>query len=186
MDRSGPGGTKIDVKEGAVRIAEIHVYQADLPVSGKHYRMSEGSYATLDIRQNRDRHRDARPDRQNSRHARLRHAGRRDERAREPDDVARTAVEKVAEDYPRLQIKVGGRPVELDIETIRKVWEATRCTRLSVDAKRALTSRDVLRIERECADIPFVFEQPATRWRRSPRSAANYATRSIWARTQII
>jgi L-alanine-DL-glutamate epimerase-like enolase superfamily enzyme len=78
----------------------------------------------------------------------------------EPDDVARTAAEKVAEGYPRLQIKVGGRPVELDIETIRKVWEATGCTRLSVDANRALTTRDVLRIGRECADIPFVFEQP--------------------------
>ena len=30
----------------------------------------------------------------------------------EPDDVARTAAEKIAEGYPRLQIKVGGRPVE--------------------------------------------------------------------------
>ena len=78
----------------------------------------------------------------------------------EPDEIARTAVEKVAEGYPRLQIKVGGRPVEIDIETIRKVWEATGCTRLSVDANRALTTRDVLRIGRECADIPFVFEQP--------------------------
>jgi L-alanine-DL-glutamate epimerase-like enolase superfamily enzyme len=78
----------------------------------------------------------------------------------EPDDVARTAVEKIGEGYARLQIKVGGRPVEVDIETIRKVWEATGCTRLSVDANRALTTRDVLRIERECADIPFVFEQP--------------------------
>jgi L-alanine-DL-glutamate epimerase-like enolase superfamily enzyme len=78
----------------------------------------------------------------------------------EPDEVARTAVEKVAEGYPCLQIKVGGRPVELDIETIRKVWEATGRTRLSVDANRALTTSDVVRIERECADIPFVFEQP--------------------------
>jgi hypothetical protein len=31
-----------------VRIAEIHVYQMDLPVSGKRYRMSLGSYAALD------------------------------------------------------------------------------------------------------------------------------------------
>ena len=31
-----------------MRIAEIHVYQMDLPLSGKPYRMSEGSYATLD------------------------------------------------------------------------------------------------------------------------------------------
>ena len=78
----------------------------------------------------------------------------------QPDEVARTAVEKVAEGYPRLQIKVGGRPVEVDIETIRKVWEATGCTRLAVDANRALLTRDVLRIDRECADVPFVFEQP--------------------------
>ena len=40
------------------------------------------------------------------------------------------------------------------------MWEATGCTRLAVDANRALTTRDVLRIDRECADIPFVFEQP--------------------------
>jgi L-alanine-DL-glutamate epimerase-like enolase superfamily enzyme len=78
----------------------------------------------------------------------------------EPDEVARTAVEKIAQGYPRLQIKVGGRPVEADIETIRKVWEATGCTRLAVDANRALTTRDVLRIDRECVDIPFVLEQP--------------------------
>ncbi|WP_328306942.1 mandelate racemase/muconate lactonizing enzyme family protein [Actinomycetospora sp. NBC_00405] len=78
----------------------------------------------------------------------------------EPDDVARIAVEKIAEGYPRLQVKVGGRPVDLDIETVRKVWEATGCTRLAVDANRALTSRDALRLSRECADIPLVLEQP--------------------------
>jgi L-alanine-DL-glutamate epimerase-like enolase superfamily enzyme len=78
----------------------------------------------------------------------------------EPDEVARVGVEQIAKGYPRLQIKVGGRPVELDIETIRKVWEATGCTRLAVDGNRGLTTRDVLRIDRECADIPFVFEQP--------------------------
>ena len=51
-------------------------------------------------------------------------------------------------------------PVDLDIEAIRKVWEATGCTRLAVDANRSLTTRDALRVDRECADIPFVFEQP--------------------------
>ncbi len=78
----------------------------------------------------------------------------------EPDDVARIAVEKLAEGYPRLQVKIGGRPVDVDIETVRKVWEATGCTRLAVDANRALTSRDALRLSRECADIPLVLEQP--------------------------
>ena len=31
-----------------MRIAEIHVYQVDLPVRGKTYRMSGGSYDSLD------------------------------------------------------------------------------------------------------------------------------------------
>ena len=78
----------------------------------------------------------------------------------DPDDVARLAAEKLAEGYPRLQLKAGGRPADLDIETIHKVWEATGCTRLAVDANRALTTRDVLRIDRDCANIPFVLEQP--------------------------
>ena len=76
------------------------------------------------------------------------------------DQTARLAAQKIAEGYPRLQMKVGGRPVETDIEAIRKVWEATGCTRLAVDANRALLTRDVLRIDRECAEIPFAFEQP--------------------------
>ncbi|MFC7596513.1 mandelate racemase/muconate lactonizing enzyme family protein [Terrabacter sp. GCM10028922] len=219
-----------------MRIAEIHVFQMDLPLSGKGYRMSEGSYTTLDstivqvvsdtgisgwgetcpvgptyapehalgaraalaelspdligtpvtgplgIRRSMDRllngHNYAKAAVDIAIHDLIGKAhgirvcdmlgGAASERVSsyyaltidEPDDVARTAAEKVAEGYPRLQIKVGGRPVELDIETIRKVWEATGCTRLSVDANRALTTRDVLRIGRECADIPFVFEQP--------------------------
>lgn len=78
----------------------------------------------------------------------------------EPDEVARAAKERIAEGYQRLQIKVGGRSVDVDIETIRKVWEATHCDRLVVDGNRALTTQDALRVARECADIPFVFEQP--------------------------
>lgn len=78
----------------------------------------------------------------------------------DPDEAAALAVEKIAEGYPRLQVKVGGRPVDVDIETVRKVWEATGCTRLAVDANRALTTRDALRLSRECADVPLVLEQP--------------------------
>jgi L-alanine-DL-glutamate epimerase-like enolase superfamily enzyme len=219
-----------------VRIAEIHVYQMDLPLSGKNYRMSEGSYAALDstivevvsdtgisgwgetcpvgpvyapshalgaraaltqmssdligtqvtgplaMRRSMDKllngHNYAKAAIDIAIHDLIGKAtgmrvcdmlgGATTERVDsyysltvdEPDEVARIAAEKVAEGYPRLQIKVGGRPVELDIETIRKVWEATGCTRLSVDANRALTTRDVLRIGRECADIPLVLEQP--------------------------
>ena len=79
-----------------------------------------------------------------------------------PDDIARLAQEKRDEGYPRLQIKVGGRPVEIDIETIRKVWEVLHgsCVRLAVDGNRGWTTRDVLRVSRECPDIPFIMEQP--------------------------
>lgn len=79
-----------------------------------------------------------------------------------PDETARIAAEKVAEGYPRLQIKVGGRPVEQDVETVRKVWEKV-CgtgTRIAVDGNRSLTTRDALTLSRECPDIPFVMEQP--------------------------
>ena len=79
-----------------------------------------------------------------------------------PDDIARLAKEKLDEGYPRLQIKVGGRPVELDIETIRKVWEQIRGSgmRLAVDGNRGWTTRDALRVSRECPEIPFIMEQP--------------------------
>ncbi|WP_281291432.1 mandelate racemase/muconate lactonizing enzyme family protein [Streptomyces botrytidirepellens] len=79
-----------------------------------------------------------------------------------PDETARLAAEKRAEGYPRLQVKVGGRPVEEDIETIRKVWEVIRGSgmRLAVDGNRSLTTRDALRLGRECLDIPFTMEQP--------------------------
>ena len=78
----------------------------------------------------------------------------------DPDEVAGQAVERLAEGYPRLQLKVGGRPVEQDIATIRAVWGATGCSRLAADANRSLTTRDALRLDRECADVPFILEQP--------------------------
>lgn len=78
-----------------------------------------------------------------------------------PEDIARIAAEKVAEGYPRLQVKIGGRPVEVDIETVRKVWERVGGkVRLAVDGNRGLTTRDALRLSRECPDIPFIMEQP--------------------------
>jgi len=79
-----------------------------------------------------------------------------------PDDIARLAAGKLAEGFPRLQIKVGGRPVEIDIETIRKVWEQVRGSgmRLAVDGNRGWTTRDALRVSRECPDVPFIMEQP--------------------------
>jgi len=79
----------------------------------------------------------------------------------EPDDIARLAKEKVTEGYPRLQIKVGGRAVEIDIEVIRKVWESIDGkAKLAVDGNRGWTTRDALRVSRECPEIPFIMEQP--------------------------
>ena len=80
----------------------------------------------------------------------------------EPDEAARIAAEKRHEGYPRLQVKVGGRPIEIDIAAIRKTWEAIRGSgmRLAVDANRSWTTRDALRVSRECPDVPFVLEQP--------------------------
>lgn len=80
----------------------------------------------------------------------------------EPEEIARIAAEKVAEGYPRLQVKIGGRPVEVDIEVLRRVWEVVRGkgVRLAADGNRGLPTRDALRLSRECPDIPFVMEQP--------------------------
>ncbi|MCX2729221.1 mandelate racemase/muconate lactonizing enzyme family protein [Saccharopolyspora sp. NFXS83] len=80
----------------------------------------------------------------------------------DPDETARIAADRVAEGYPRLQVKLGGRPVEIDIEALRKVWEAVGDSgvRLAADGNRSWNTRDVLRLSRECADIPFVLEQP--------------------------
>ena len=78
-----------------------------------------------------------------------------------PDDVACQALEQSRQGYGRLQIKVGGRPIALDIETIHKVWEAVgRSVRLVADANRAWTSRDALHISKACRDIPIILEQP--------------------------
>lgn len=80
----------------------------------------------------------------------------------EPDEIARIAEERANEGYPRIQVKIGGgRPVEVDIAVVRKVWERVGSrARLAVDGNRALTTRDTLRLSRECLDIPFILEQP--------------------------
>lgn len=79
----------------------------------------------------------------------------------EPDEVARVAVEKARQGFPRLQIKCAADPIEQDIATIRKVWEAVGDdVRLCADANRSWTTGETLRASRECQDVPIVFEQP--------------------------
>lgn len=78
-----------------------------------------------------------------------------------PEEIARIAAEKMAEGFPRMQIKVGGRPVEVDIEVIHRVWETVgRGMRLAVDANRGWSTRDAIFVSQQCSVIPFVIEQP--------------------------
>ena len=79
----------------------------------------------------------------------------------EPDDIANIAAEKLADGYQRMQIKISGRPVEIDIEVVHKVWERVgNQLRLAIDGNRGLTTRDALLLSQACSHIPFVFEQP--------------------------
>lgn len=80
----------------------------------------------------------------------------------EPNECARIAREKAREGYPRLQVKLGGRPVEADVEALHKVWEAISGTgtRLAADGNRGWTTRETLHISRSCPDIRFIIEQP--------------------------
>jgi 4-hydroxyproline betaine 2-epimerase len=78
-----------------------------------------------------------------------------------PDEIARIAQEKADEGYPRLQVKIGCRPIEIDIEAVRKVWERVGGrVWLAVDGNRGLTARDALRLSQACRDVSFVLEQP--------------------------
>lgn len=78
-----------------------------------------------------------------------------------PEEGARIAAEKVAEGYPRIQLKVGGRSVEVDIEAVRKTHERIGGkARLAVDANRGLATGEAVLLSHACRDIPFVLEQP--------------------------
>ena len=79
-----------------------------------------------------------------------------------PDKIVAIAKEKMEEGYPRLQVKIGRKPVEVDIETIRKVWETIGGSgmRMAVDGNRGLSSRDAITLSQACRDIPMVLEQP--------------------------
>lgn len=78
-----------------------------------------------------------------------------------PEDMAREARERQLEGYARIQLKIGGRNVEEDIETLHRVKEALKPgMRVAADANRSLTSRDALFLSQRCRDISMVMEQP--------------------------
>ncbi|CCE99392.2 putative mandelate racemase/muconate lactonizing protein (plasmid) [Sinorhizobium fredii HH103] len=78
-----------------------------------------------------------------------------------PEEAAREARERQLEGYSRIQVKIGGRHIEEDIETLHRVQEALKPgMRLAADANRSLTSRDALFLSQRCRDISMVMEQP--------------------------
>lgn len=78
-----------------------------------------------------------------------------------PEDTARKAADKIAEGYRRVQIKAGGRDVDIDIAVVKKTWEAIGGkAQMVVDTNRGMTSSEAKRLSLACHDIPFVFEQP--------------------------
>ncbi|ATU95319.1 mandelate racemase/muconate lactonizing enzyme family protein [Phyllobacterium zundukense] len=78
-----------------------------------------------------------------------------------PDEMATEARERQLQGYARIQLKIGGRDVEADIETLHKVNEAVKPgIRIAADANRSLTSRDAMFLSHRCRDISMVMEQP--------------------------
>ncbi len=78
-----------------------------------------------------------------------------------PDEVCRIVAEKQAEGFERLQIKVGGRPVEEDIAVVRKLFEIKdEAVDIVLDANRAWNTRDATLLSRACQTLNLVIEQP--------------------------
>lgn len=78
-----------------------------------------------------------------------------------PDETVRSTIEKQNEGYGRLQLKVGGRSAEEDIEVIRRVFEIRRPqVSIVADANRSWTTAHTLQVAGACRDLSFVIEQP--------------------------
>ena len=78
-----------------------------------------------------------------------------------PAEAARIAAEQVAAGFARLQIKLGGRPIEADIEAVRAVANAVGGrARLVADANRGWSARDALLASNAWTDLPLTLEQP--------------------------
>ena len=80
-----------------------------------------------------------------------------------PEQSARTAAEKIREGFGRLQLKVGGRPLEEDVSAVRKVCEVLEPgVTLAVDANRGWTLHQAQLVSLQLRDFPFVMEQPCS------------------------
>ena len=78
-----------------------------------------------------------------------------------PEQIAELSADKVAQGYRRIQVKAGGRDVNIDIAVAKKVWEKIGGkAQMVVDTNRGMTASDAIRMSLACRDIPFAFEQP--------------------------
>ena len=78
-----------------------------------------------------------------------------------PDETVRIAVEKQQQGYPRLQLKVGGRSAEEDIEAVKRVFEVRQPpVGIALDANRSWTTAHALEVSAACRDLSLVLEQP--------------------------
>ena len=78
-----------------------------------------------------------------------------------PEEVAERVLEKQAQGFSRLQIKIGGRSVTDDVAVVEKVFEVKNPdTTITLDANRALCTADTIRLSQSCADLDFILEQP--------------------------
>lgn len=78
-----------------------------------------------------------------------------------PEEAVQIATERQADGYRRIQLKVGGRPIQADIEAVRAVAAALDAgVALVVDANRGWTTRDTVMASEAWRDLPLVLEQP--------------------------
>ncbi len=78
-----------------------------------------------------------------------------------PDESARLAKAKVDAGYKRLQVKVGGRDLAIDIEVMHKVHEAVGAgINLIADTNRGWSMDEAIAFSEACTHIPMIIEQP--------------------------
>jgi 4-hydroxyproline betaine 2-epimerase len=79
----------------------------------------------------------------------------------DPDGVAAAVGTQVDAGFRRLQLKVGGRPLDEDLAAIRAAAaEVPPEVQLVVDANRGWDGVATVTVSRQCRDLPLVIEQP--------------------------
>lgn len=91
-----------------------------------------------------------------------------------PEEVTRLLVEKQKQGYQKLQIKVGGRDLAEDIAVVRKAFEVKEpAIEIVLDANRALTTAEAIRLSQSCRDLDFILEQPCDSYEELTKIKAN-------------